>query len=149
MKKRILTLAMIISLVFAGAAFASMDVSFPVAGGPSMVIQIHWTADASGNVTTEQINGERNYRGGYLTHVTTKPGDTAPTANYDITISMNGQNDILGGALNNRSATATEVVSVMDTFNSYIPIDWNVTIAITGNSVANADGYIWLQLVSY
>jgi hypothetical protein len=46
-------------------------------------------------------------RGWHCYRARTDPGTTAPTANYDITITESG-GDVFGGNLVNRSATATE-----------------------------------------
>ena len=45
---------------------------------------------------------------GWILLVKTDPGATAPTPNYDIDLDDSGGMDIMGGALDNRSATARE-----------------------------------------
>lgn len=49
--------------------------------------------------------------GWYLYSATTDPGVSAPTADYDITLLVNGE-DVAGSLLLNRSASATQTVAI-------------------------------------
>jgi hypothetical protein len=73
--------------------------------------------------------------GWYLYSVTTDPGSPAPTADYDITLLVNGE-DIAGSLLLDRSATLTQTVVIAPTtLGYYLAKD---TIAITfANNTAN------------
>lgn len=66
---------------------------------------IAWTSNADGYVllTTDQIQGA-------ILEMRTDPGATAPTDNYDLTISRDGT-DILNGAGINRDTSNTEIVT--------------------------------------
>lgn len=79
-------------------------------------------------------------KGMSITEVRTNPGSTAPTANYDIVLNDTDGIDLMGGALANRSATASErVVPVVQTgIYGDSPVDGAITLAITNNSVNSA-----------
>jgi hypothetical protein len=61
---------------------------------------------------------EWGLKGWFLYSVTTDPGTSAPTAAYDITLVVNGE-DVAGGLLADRSATATETVVICPTTKSW------------------------------
>lgn len=73
--------------------------------------------------------------GYYLYSVTTDPGTSAPTADYDITLLVNGE-DIAGSLLLDRSATLTQTVVIAPaTLGYYLAKD---PIVITfANETAN------------
>jgi hypothetical protein len=98
------------------------------------------TAINSANLTKLQ--------GWYLYQAQTKPGTTAPTALYDITlIDANGY-DIMGGLLNNRSATLAETVLAGFAAAGYpIVSPSGFTITPTGNSVASGSFTLVLTFV--
>lgn len=74
-------------------------------------------------------------KGWFLYSITTDPG-TAPTADYDITMVVNGE-DVAGGLLADRSATATQTVTINPTTLSWF-MAGNDPIAITfANETAN------------
>ena len=74
-------------------------------------------------------------RGWYLYNVTTDPGASAPTAAYDITLVAAGE-DVAGGKLADRSATATETVLIAPSTQGYHMTD--AAFAITfANQTAN------------
>ncbi len=79
-------------------------------------------------------------RGWYLYSVTTDPGTSAPTADYDITLVTDGTysagEDIAGGKLADRSATATQTVAISSSTIGYWMVDepFNITFA---NETAN------------
>jgi hypothetical protein len=101
-----------------------------------IVMELTWVAAANGSVETFDISNT-DLKEYYLMLVVTDPGATAPTANYDIVIN-DSYGDVLGGALANRSASATE------RFESLIPYSEDWTIVITNNSVDSATGKIIL-----
>ena len=73
-------------------------------GNSVRVIKVAWTSDGSGDATGAVfIDGE-------LKRMTTDPGSTAPTSNYDVTLVDDAAYDILGGAGANRHASTTETV---------------------------------------
>lgn len=105
-------------------------------------IQVDWTSDASGNadVSIELY--------GYLIKVITKPGASAPTALYDISlVSPDGTScDELATLLNDRSATATEV-KYTTISGSSVPVllagTYTFTVANAGNA-KNGTCYLYL-----
>jgi hypothetical protein len=63
---------------------------------------VSWTSNGSGAATeTVSINGT-------ILRFTTNPGSTAPTDNYDITLTDEDGYDVLGGAGANRDTATTE-----------------------------------------
>ncbi len=67
-------------------------------GGRAELITVAWTSDASGVVTVTGLE-----LGGALTSLMTDPdGDVAPSANYDITLTDEGAQDVLQGVGANR-----------------------------------------------
>jgi len=78
---------------------------------------------------------EWGLKGWYLYSVTTNPGTSAPTAAYDITLVVNGE-DVAGGLLADRSATATETVIICPATKG-----WHIAgdaMAVTfANNIAN------------
>lgn len=83
-----------------------------------------WTSDASGDVSTGagltsfSISGE-------ILRITTDPGATAPTANYDVVINDADGIDIAMGFLANRHTTNSE---------SVVPL---ASTTLSGNPVAS------------
>ena len=85
----------------------------------------------SGGATAEATSAAIN---GVVIAVETDPGTTAPTANYDLTITNPRGVDIMGGALSNRSATATEIVPPTLGYASEVPTFGILTIRATAGS---------------
>lgn len=84
-----------------------------------------------------------NFRGSnvdsYVYMVLTDPGSTAPTDNYDITITDADGADIMGGELQNRDTANTEVaIPKMDVIYGARRVNGAMTVNISGNSVSSA-----------
>jgi hypothetical protein len=91
------------------------------------------TCTGDGSITAYSFDpGKFGVRGWYLYSVTTDPG-TAPTADYDITLVVNGE-DIAGGLLNNRSASATETVAIAPTTIGFPIMDDVIAITFANNT---------------
>jgi hypothetical protein len=98
------------------------------------------TSDASGNASgetnmtiTDQIAGK------YIVTVTTNPDNTnAPTASYDITITDEDGIDVMGGALQDRSATASEQTVPALLSGVYLPRP--ITGTLTANMTSAGSG---------
>ena len=112
--------------------------------GDMKVISVDWTAETSGAFTSYTITG---CAGMYLLQVETIPNqERAPTGNYDLTLT-----DVPGlgatGAtiqtISNQSATAAEVELQAQVTK---PLDTDLVLAITGNSVDRAKGRVKLYL---
>jgi len=137
-KRLLLIVTMIMSLVpLVSAATTQTVYKF----GSMKVLVIEWTAETDGSfisATTNAING-------VVALVETKPGSTAPTSLYDVTLKNNNNYDIMGGKLSDRSAVITEAVVPYDSVNDlYLthPVRGPLTIDITNNSVNSATGSI-------
>lgn len=72
-------------------------------------------------------------QGWYLYHVKTNPGTSAPTDEYDITLMVDGE-DIAGGLLADRSATATQTVLIAPATRGYEMLTETMAITFTNNA---------------
>jgi hypothetical protein len=91
------------------------------------------TCTGDGSITAYSLNPNTyGIRGWYLYNVTTNPG-TAPTAAYDITLVVDGE-DVAGGKLADRSATATETVVIASSTIGYFMMDGAMSITFAGNT---------------
>ncbi len=98
-------------------------------------LTITCTGDAGG-IAAYNINPTTlGIRGWYLYNVSTNPGSSAPTALYDITLVVDGE-DVANGLLNNRSDTATETVVINSSPKGYPMMDGTMVLTHT-NTTAN------------
>lgn len=117
---------------------------------PTQVQTIDCTASAddgsfpSTTITTTKVLGR------YLVQVSTNPGAgaAAPTAAYDITLTDSDGLDNALGLLVDRSATATERVSIANSTVAYPIVLGNYTLAITNNIVHSATVQVKLIYVA-
>ena len=115
------------STVFAAGSCVWTNGGEPGYGDDKREIELTCTGD--GSITAfSMIPKDYKVRGFYLYSVTTDPG-TAPTAGYDITLVVDGE-DIAGGLLADRSASATETVLIAPTTKGY-PIMGDSAMAVT------------------
>ncbi len=148
MKK--LVLVLLISLVLATSALAVGTASVTnvqrvkvLGEQPRIILTITWTDDTNG--TTLAINPETyGFMGWYFIQTETKPGGTAPTALYDITLISTSGLDIAFGSLSDRSATLTERQPVSGKGNIYPVIFESFTFTLSGNAVNGATGTLKL-----
>lgn len=115
------------------------------------VLTFSWTADdTDGSVPTASISDTflDKIRGMYITEGRTNPGSTAPTDNYDITITDEDGIDIMGGSLTNRDEANSEAVAPAIATGLYWPriITDNITFTLANNSVNSATGTCKLML---
>lgn len=77
---------------------------------------------------------------GFLTHIETNPGATAPTDSYDITLEDAEGLDVLMGAGANRDTTASEIAAcpIGTVFNPPLTLDQTYTLKIANNAVNSA-----------
>lgn len=138
--KKLLLLLVAFFLLIGGQVFgASSMVEQEYVRGGLHILQLSWTAHTDGSFTSVQT--ERRIDG-YVVAFETDPGATAPTPDYDITITNLGGYDIAGGALADRSDTATEYVQ------RGIPVFGEVTLNITNNAVDTALGIVRIYYYS-
>src|SRR4030043_2102612 len=107
MKKYILLLAIIIMFLSAPLAFgagSSVTETSRVNYGDISVLTLDWVSDdATGAVSATTGTAATAFiTGKYIIMVETDPGATAPSDNYDITITDARGVDVMGGALANR-----------------------------------------------
>lgn len=105
-----------------------------------------WIADASnGSVPTNTISGIT----GYVVRVITDPGSPSPSDNYDIELKDMYGCDVMGGALADRDATATEqAMPIIGGASSGALVLDTLQLNISGNSVNSAQGSVWV-LIAY
>jgi len=133
MKKVFLAMVMVLFMVSVSWG-AESCVQTLQAGGSINVLQMVWTTDSSGNFTATDTAYPIE---GYLMLVETDPSATAPTADYDIVLNDANGIDVMGGALGDRSATATELTMPLLNGNyTMLPVPGTLTMDVTnaGNS---------------
>ncbi len=104
----------------------------------AQAVTIDFTADAAdGSIpdTTFDVNG-------YLVQVTTNPGGTAPTDNWDIQVKDAEGGSLSGTSLDNRDTTNSETV----VFSAPPLLYGTTTVTISGNSVNSATGRVVLLI---
>jgi len=91
-------------------------------------------ATATSTDITEAIKGL------YITEVRTNPGTTAPTDNYDITITDSDGIDLMGGTLADRDTSTSEAAAPAIASGVYLsrPVDGTLTLNVTGNTTTAA-----------
>ena len=113
------------------------------------VVTLTCTADASDGsfpATTLTVL-PRNGKGGRLLQMITNPGTTAPQDNYDITLTSEGADMLLGGGAN-RDTANTEIAFVES--NGAHPVyagTDTLVLNVTGNNVNSATSVIKLYFV--
>jgi len=107
--------------------------------------EISWVADAADGsvpdtILTDEDGGNSNLNA-FIVLVVTNPGATAPTASYDVTLVDSEGVDVMGGALNDRSATASEQAMPLISGNP-VPrlVLGSLTFKLANNSVNSATG---------
>ena len=106
------------------------------------VVTITWTAHTDGTVTAEAFaaNGFTQDIPANIQYAVTDPGSTAPTDNYDITITDALGNDVFGGELTNRDTSTSESV---EPAIPYIRVNLkDLTFNLSGNSQNGATGTV-------
>jgi len=136
MKKVLLALAFVVLVASSVMAAGSCVVTSSelVYGNNSIqkkIVKLTCTGD--GSIAAYSFNpGTFGVRGWYLYSVTTDPG-TAPTADYDITLLVNGE-DIAGSLLIDRSATLTQTVAIAPTTLGFHLADEAIAITFANNT---------------
>ncbi len=107
-------------------------------------ITYSWTADAAdGSVPATASTWPIS---GYIVKVITNPGATAPTDNYDITLTNSDGIDVVHGALANRDTSTSEEIVPVPSDNVTIyggsAVAGVITLNITNNSVNSATGTV-------
>jgi hypothetical protein len=146
MRKLMVVLGILLLIPCMVYAAGTVTVKANRVAGDAIWLTYTWTADASDGSVPATVSGIGNFpadRGGWVCQVVTDPGSTAPTANYDITLTDGSGIDIMGGELADRSATATErAVPKIDTVFGCTPVRDEITMNLTNNSVNSATGIV-------
>ena len=106
------------------------------------VVTITWTAHTNGTVTSEAFsdNGFTQDIPANIQYAVTDPGATAPTDNYDITITDALGNDVFGGELMNRDTSTSESA---EPAIPYIRVNLkDLNFNLSGNSQNGATGVV-------
>ena len=137
MKKITLVVVMFLLAAIAGIALAVGTVSTTKAkhGDKVVTYTMSWVGDASTGLVPETASPVFN---GWIFMVVTNPG-SAPTDNYDVTLTDAAGVDIMGGALANRDTANTEqVVPTIGGDRRFV--QGGVTLLVTGTTAAGATG---------
>lgn len=109
-------------------------------------LTFEWTADAAdASIPDTEIEDTITaaIQGMYFEKMITDPdGDTAPTANYDITVDDENGIDLLAGAGADRSATASEDAYPASPISQ--AVTGTLTLTISNNAVNSAEGVVKL-----
>lgn len=157
MRKLIVWLIIIAMGIYGGLAMAAGSVSVAVTEYPGDVdvLTYTFTADASdGSVPATSSTGffpnpDRKSKVGCVAAVVTNPGATAPTDNYDITLTeeITGV-DIMGDELADLSNTATaqNAPKIGNAYACRVVYD-ALTMNLTNNSVNSATGVVYVYIL--
>ena len=102
------------------------------------VVTLTATCHTDGTFTSTALETEIS---GELLQIETDPGATAPTANYDVTITDQNGLDVLQGVGANRHTTTTELANIVFSGTNVHPVvhrSDTLTLVIAGNSVSGA-----------
>lgn len=139
--KTLLLIALALILVMPAMAMAASSCTAAlVAHG---VLEYSWTAHTTGAFTSSTCTNPVNIDG-WVTHVQTDPGGTAPQALYDVTLTDRRGEDIAEGLLADRSATVTETVEIGGR-----PVYGPLTLNISNNNVNSATGTVVIFFVPW
>lgn len=94
-----------------------------------------WTSDDTAGTVTGTSSFEI---GGLVYGLTTNPGSTAPTDNYDITITDEDGVDLLGGVGADRDTANSEYVAVKDGAGNVVPVPVGGPVTFNGSNMGNS-----------
>lgn len=146
MKRFIIAIMALVFLVLPTLAPAAsvVDIAYAPLTPKSVwkIVTITWTAHTDGTVTSESFteNGFTQDIPANIQYAVTDPGSTAPTDNYDITITDASGNDVFGGELTNRDTTTSESA---EPAIPYIRVNLkDLNFNLSGNSQNGATGTV-------
>ena len=117
-----------------------VDVERTAWPGGGVTYHVQWVSDSSG-----VVRGWLEGAFGAFDCIETRPGQAAPTDNYDIVLNRGDTNgaDMMGGNLANRDTSTTEEAYPA----TGTPIlDTNIFFSLSGNSVNNATGTVTIYV---
>ena len=128
--------AEVLAAAAAGSCVLTSKTLIPVEGKTQrMYFVLTCTGTTGGIAAYSFVPATQGVRGWYLYNVTTDPGAAAPTAAYDITLVVDGE-DIAGTLLANRSATATETVAIAPSTKGFHMMDSTMAITFANDTEA-------------
>jgi Protein of unknown function (DUF2961) len=146
MKK--LLLGLVIPLLTYGAGSCTVGTPARIGSSPNWSITINCTGDSStGSFPAASLSylktTQTQLLGYFIYRVTVKPGATAPTANYSVTITDTNGADMLA---NNGTGVLSATVTQSYSLPASVPLTGSENINFTGNSVASANTQITLYI---
>ena len=144
MRKIIIVLAVLALASMAFADVGTVTVKRNVVSDGKEVVVFTWLANSTGVVpATSTSTTWPKSRAGCIAKVVTNPGSTAPTDNYDITLTDADGVDLMGGELANRDTANSEVaVPKIDTVFGCVMVTDSFTMNVSGQSVNAATGTV-------
>jgi len=138
----VILIMMVITIIIGAKANAdgTVTVTYTRIGDEYTLVIFDWTADAA--AATVPATSTKSLAG-YIVKVVTDPGATAPTDNYDITLTDSDSVDVMGGALANRDQSSTEqaVPKIGAAYGASFFIG-TLTLNLSNNSVNSATGEV-------
>jgi hypothetical protein len=151
MKRILLSLAILVMTASLAFGAGTVTVTAPTFNyeKDKAFISIAWVGDAGGGTLPATTINMSSYKliGWYLYSVETDPGDTAPTDNYDITITDANSLDICYSQALNRDTANTEIAFCSASGKGFYVVRGSLTVNISGNAVNSATGTIILTLL--
>ena len=105
-----------------------------------------WIADASAHTVPD--TSTTNEYNGYIVLAVINPGSTSPTADYDVDIDNADGADTFGEALEDLSATLSEIRLPKPDGTNFAPcwVSGKLTFQLSGNSVNSANGVVKIYI---
>lgn len=154
MKKIIIVLAILALASMVFAADSVVTVKTDNVNDGIEVVTFTWLANTTtGTVPATSTSGTwphpRRQKAGCIAKVVTNPGSTAPTDNYDITLTDADDVDLMGGELADRDTANSEVaVPKIDTTFGCVVVTDPFTLNISGQSVSAAIGNVIVYIIN-
>ncbi len=145
--------AALMFLMLASLAFAddgTVTVKKNTVSNGMEVVVFTWLANSTGVVPATSTGSTwPKDRAGCIAKVVTNPGSTAPTDNYDITLTDGDGVDLMGGELANRDTANSEVaVPKIDTVFGCVVVTDPFTMTITNQSVNAGNGEVIVYIIN-
>lgn len=152
MKKLIpalIVFALISAVAFGAWAAGTVTITKQPVSPNVYYLKFAWTSTAGGLADATFGDGATEFLSpGYCILLVTDPGATAPTANWDVTVTDPWGCDIAGGQLMNRSATITEqalAATVLQPYGErYVHGTLKLNVTNAGNATVG-DVYIYIR----
>ena len=144
LKRSVMVIGLVIAMSSVVLAAGTVTQALTVHGYQTMYQKLvfTWTADSSnGSLPATPVDGSYMARlqGWYLFLAVTDPGATAPTDNYDITVTDSYGVDLVAGMLADRDTATSEQIFPVPRL-----VDTTLVMTITNNAVNSAVGTLVL-----